>query len=87
MGQEDEAAQRRQDFSGFTVTPELMDAAAPACRLPALPARLPGEEVAATVIDGPRSRVWQQAANRMHAARGLFWWLADPTARQVRGMQ
>ena len=87
MGQEDEAAQRRQDFSGFTVTPELMDAAAPhAVFLHCLPA-CRGEEVAATVIDGPRSRVWQQAANRMHAARGLFWWLADPTARQVRGMQ
>ena len=87
MGQEEEAAQRRQDFAGFTVTPELMDAAAPhAVFLHCLPARR-GEEVAATVIDGPRSRVWQQAANRMHAARGLFWWLADPTATQVRGME
>lgn len=87
MGQEAEAAQRRRDFAGFTVTPELMDAAAPhAVLLHCLPANR-GEEVAATVIDGPRSRVWQQAANRMHAARGLFWWLTDPTMSQVRGME
>ncbi len=33
------------------------------------------EEVAADALDGPRSRVWQQAANRMHVARGLFLWL------------
>ncbi|MCY3924545.1 MAG: ornithine carbamoyltransferase [bacterium] len=78
MGQEDEAEQRRRDFAGFTVTPELMDAAAPhAVFLHCLPARR-GEEVAAEVIDGPRSRVWQQAANRFHAAKGLLWWLAAP---------
>ena len=78
MGQEEEAAQRRQDFAGFTVTPELMDAAAPhAVFLHCLPARR-GEEVAAEVIDGPRSRVWQQATNRFHAAKGLFWWLSGP---------
>ena len=31
-----------------------------------------GEEVAAEVIDGPQSLVWQQAANRMHSARALL---------------
>jgi ornithine carbamoyltransferase len=31
-----------------------------------------GEEVASDVIDGPRSLVWQQAANRMHSVRALF---------------
>lgn len=77
MGQESEAEQRLRDFEGFTVTPELMAAAGPhAVFLHCLPARR-GEEVAADVIDGPRSRVWQQAANRMHAAKGLFWWLVD----------
>lgn len=87
MGQEDEAEQRRKDFAGFTVTPELMDAAAPhAIFLHCLPARR-GEEVAAEVIDGPRSRVWQQVANRMHAARGLFWWLIDPVADRLRGIE
>ena len=79
MGQEAEAAQRIQDFAGFTVTPELMEAAAAhAVFLHCLPARR-GEEVAAEVIDGPRSRVWHQAANRLGAAKGLFWWLTGPT--------
>lgn len=87
MGQEAEAAQRRRDFAGFTVTPELMDAAAPhAVFLHCLPARR-GEEVAAAVIDGPRSRVWQQAANRMHAARSLFWWLMDPIPGRLRATE
>ncbi|MCY4630174.1 MAG: ornithine carbamoyltransferase [bacterium] len=87
MGQEAEAAQRMQDFAGFTVTPELMEAAAPhAIFMHCLPARR-GEEVAAEVIDGPRSRVWQQAANRLGAAKGLFGWLTGPTMGQPRGDQ
>lgn len=78
MGQEAEAEQRLHDFEGFTVTGELMGAAAPgAIFLHCLPARR-GEEVTAEVIDGPSSRVWQQAANRFRAAKGLFWWLVDP---------
>ena len=85
MGQEAEAAQRRQDFAGFTVTPELMEAAAPhAVFLHCLPAHR-GEEVAAEVIDGPRSRVWQQAANRLRAAKGLFRWLTGPTMGPLPG--
>ena len=83
MGQEAEAARRKDDFAGFTVTPELMDAAAPhAVFLHCLPARR-GEEVAADVIDGPRSRVWQQAANRFRVAKGLFWWLSGRTSGRI----
>ncbi len=75
MGQEDESAQRRQDFAGFTIDDDLMARAAPeALFLHCLPAHR-GEEVAASVIDGPRSAVWQQATNRMHAQRGLILWL------------
>jgi len=75
MGREEEAEQRRRDFAGFTVTPELMASAAPdAIFLHCLPAHR-GEEVAGEVIDGPASRVWPQAANRRHAARGLLSWL------------
>ena len=77
MGQEQEADKRREDFAGFTVNKAMMAQAAPdAVFLHCLPAHR-GEEVAATVIDGPRSRVWQQAANRMHAARGLLVWLME----------
>ncbi|HEV2759467.1 MAG TPA: ornithine carbamoyltransferase [Acidimicrobiales bacterium] len=75
MGQEEEAAQRRHDFAGFTIDDDLMARAAPgALFLHCLPAHR-GEEVAASVIDGPRSAVWQQATNRMHAQRGLILWL------------
>ena len=75
MGQESEASDRVAAFAGFTVDEALMQKAAPgAVFLHCLPAHR-GEEVAAEVIDGPRSRVWLQAANRMHAARGLLLWL------------
>ncbi len=76
MGQEAEASARRRAFEGWTVTPELMAAAAPhAVFLHCLPAHR-GEEVDGKVIDGPASRVWPQAANRLTAARGALWWLA-----------
>jgi ornithine carbamoyltransferase len=72
MGQEEESAIRRVAFAGFTVDDELMAAAGEqAWFLHCLPAHR-GEEVAATVIDGPRSAVWPQAANRMHAARAVL---------------
>jgi ornithine carbamoyltransferase len=75
MGQEEEAVLRRKAFSGFTVDDELMAGAAPdAIVLHCLPAHR-GEEISAGVIDGPRSRVWPQAANRMPAVRGLLSWL------------
>lgn len=81
MGQEDEATQRRRDFAGFTVDRALMARAAPgAVFMHCLPAHR-GEEVDAGVIDGPRSLVWPQAANRMHAARGLLWWLMEQVDR------
>jgi ornithine carbamoyltransferase len=75
MGQESEAEARRRAFDGYTVTEALMDKANPgAIFLHCLPAHR-GEEVAAEVIDGPSSLVWQQAANRMHVARGLMLFL------------
>ncbi|MCC5952364.1 MAG: ornithine carbamoyltransferase [Acidimicrobiia bacterium] len=77
MGQEDEAAERRRAFAGYTVDEALMAHAGPdAIFLHCLPAHR-GEEVDDPVLDGPRSRVWPQATNRMHAARGLLWWLAE----------
>ena len=77
MGQEDEKAERLRAFEGFTVDDALMGRAAPgAVFLHCLPAHR-GEEVAASVIDGPASAVWDQAEARMHAQRGLLWWLAE----------
>jgi ornithine carbamoyltransferase len=76
MGQEGEAAARREAFGGFTVTEELMALAADdALFFHCLPAHR-GDEVAASVIDGPRSRVIAQAHNRLHASRGLLAFLA-----------
>lgn len=77
MGQEADAAARRRAFDGFTVDEALMARAAPdAVVLHCLPAHR-GEEIAASVVDGPRSVVWRQAENRLHAARGLLLWLLD----------
>ena len=75
MGQEAEAEARHRAFEGFTVDARLMSAAAAdAVFLHCLPAHR-GDEVAAEVIDGPQSIVWQQAHNRMHSVRGLFLFL------------
>jgi len=75
MGQEDDKEQRKQAFEGFTVDAELMDAAAPHARfMHCLPAYR-GLEVTSDVIDGPRSLVFAQGHNRLHAARGAIAWL------------
>jgi ornithine carbamoyltransferase len=75
MGQEEEAALRRAAFGGFGIDDRLLAAAAPgAAVLHCLPARR-GEEITAEVLESPRSAVWRQAANRLHAMRGLLAWL------------
>jgi ornithine carbamoyltransferase len=75
MGQEAEAEARQRAFEGFQVDDRLMAAAAPdAVFMHCLPAHR-GQEVAASVVDGPQSRVIPQAHNRMHAFRGLLTWL------------
>jgi ornithine carbamoyltransferase len=77
MGQEEEAAVRRAAFAGYQVDSALLQAAGPDARLlHCLPAHR-GEEVTAEVLDGPRSVVWQQAANRMHATRALLATLVE----------
>jgi ornithine carbamoyltransferase len=77
MGQEGERSQREDAFAGYQVDEVLMDkAASGALFLHCLPAHR-GLEVSAEVIDGPASAVWDQAENRMHAARGLLLWLAQ----------
>jgi len=72
MGQEEEQAVRARAFAGFIVDEKLMArAASDAIFLHCLPAHR-GEEVAAEVIDGPRSRVWDEAANRLHIQKAIM---------------
>lgn len=75
MGQEDEVEERRQIFASYSVTEQLMNEAdAEAIFMHCLPAYR-GYEVAASVIDGPASRVIRQGHDRMHAARGVLAFL------------
>ena len=71
MGQEDQRATRRQIFAPYQVNQALMDAADGAVFLHCLPAHR-GEEVTDEVIDGPRSRVFDQAGNRLYAQMALM---------------
>jgi ornithine carbamoyltransferase len=78
MGQEEEQELRRKAFAGFTIDDDMVGRAAPdAVVLHCLPAHR-GEEISAAVFEGPRSVVWRQAANRLHAVRGLLAWLLAP---------
>ncbi|MGA8296172.1 MAG: ornithine carbamoyltransferase [Acidimicrobiales bacterium] len=62
-------------FAGYTIDDGLVGRAAPdAIVLHCLPAHR-GEEIASSVIDGPRSRVWLQARNRLDAMRGVLSYL------------
>jgi ornithine carbamoyltransferase len=75
MGQEAEAQQRLQAFHGFQVDAALMAAARPeAVFLHCLPAHR-GEEVAAEVADGPQSRIFDEAENRLHVQKAILLWL------------
>ncbi len=72
MGQEQEAAERAKAFAGFHVDSDVMARAADgAIFLHCLPAHR-GEEVAADVIDGSASRVWDEAENRLHAQKAIL---------------
>ena len=72
MGQEAEQLARERAFAEFTVDNALMAHAEPnAIFLHCLPAHR-GEEVAAEVIDGPQSRVWDEAENRLHIQKAIM---------------
>jgi ornithine carbamoyltransferase len=72
MGQEEEQAVREKAFKGYKVDNALMKRASKdAIFLHCLPAHR-GEEVAAEVIDGPQSRVWDEAENRLHIQKAIM---------------
>ena len=77
MGKEDEKAERVATFGGFKVDRALMAEAKPdAVFMHCLPADR-GFEVAADVIDGPQSIIWDEAENRLHAQKALLAWLLE----------
>lgn len=72
MGQEDQKTERIATFGAYSVTDDLVDlAAARAVVLHCLPAYR-GLEIAESVLEGPRSRVWAEAENRRHAQKALL---------------
>jgi ornithine carbamoyltransferase len=72
MGQEEEQQLRERAFAGYTVDAALMAGASrDAIFLHCLPAHR-GEEVSAEVIDGPQSRVWDEAENRLHIQKAIM---------------
>jgi ornithine carbamoyltransferase len=72
MGQEAEQAKRQKDFAGFIVDEPLLARARPdAVVLHCLPAHR-GEEIAEAVLEGPRSAVFDEAENRLHAQKALL---------------
>ena len=76
MGMEAEKEQRVKTFAGYTVHQGLMELAKPsAIFLHCLPAYR-GYEVSAEVLDGPQSRIWDEAENRLHAQKALMLWLS-----------
>ena len=81
MGQEEEAAARRKAFGGFCLdTKMLQRAQKSAIVLHCLPAHR-GEEIAAEVLEGAQSRVWQQAENRLHVQKALLELFLAPSPR------
>ncbi len=75
MGQEEEQAEREKAFMGYQVDERVMAYAKPdALFMHCLPAHR-GEEVAASVIDGPQSVVWDEAENRLHVQKALLEFL------------
>jgi ornithine carbamoyltransferase len=77
MGMEAEQAAREAQFTPYSLTEDLVAlAATDPVVLHCLPAYR-GKEIAASVIDGPHSAVWDEAENRLHAQKALLCWLLD----------
>ncbi|OMC07543.1 ornithine carbamoyltransferase [Mycobacterium sp. SP-6446] len=77
MGQEDDGLDRRTPFRPYQLNPRLVGLAdSEAIVLHCLPAHR-GDEITDEVMDGPRSAVWDEAENRLHAQKALLVWLLE----------
>jgi ornithine carbamoyltransferase len=77
MGQEPDGTAAEDALRPFAITADLLHHAAPAAIvLHCLPAYR-GKEITAEVLDGPRSVVWDEAENRLHAQKALLTWLLE----------
>ncbi len=75
MGQESDGDERAEAFAGWTVNEAMLARAKPgAIILHCLPAHR-GEEIDEATLEGPRSRVWDQAENRLHVQKALLAWI------------
>jgi ornithine carbamoyltransferase len=75
MGQEAEGDERAEAFAGWTVNERMLSPSRPgAIVLHCLPAHR-GEELDEETLEGARSRVWDQAENRLHVQKALLLWL------------
>jgi ornithine carbamoyltransferase len=83
MGQEKEKKERLNAFKGYQVNRELLAAANPGCVvMHCLPAHR-GEEIAADVLEGPRSIVLDEAENRLHVQKGIIAHLFGVTSESI----
>jgi ornithine carbamoyltransferase len=81
MGQEGETDDRTEAFAGWTVNERMLSTAPRAAIvLHCLPAHR-GEEIDEETLEGPRSRVWDQAENRLHVQKALLLWLLGAVGR------
>jgi len=80
MGQEADGDERTEAFAGWTVGERMMARAPSAIVLHCLPAHR-GEEIEEATLEGPRSRVWDQAENRLHVQKALLVWLLGAADR------
>jgi len=72
MGDEKDSERRLSSFSNYQISPAVMDKAKnDALFLHCLPA-IRGQEISADMLDDPRSKVWEQAENRLHAQKSLL---------------
>jgi ornithine carbamoyltransferase len=80
MGQEAEGDERTESFAGWMVNAAMLAPAPEAVVLHCLPAHR-GEEIDDATLEGPRSRVWDQAENRLHVQKALLVWLLGAAER------